>query len=41
VRAALTAAGADAARLQLRKPEQTEAAGPADEARRVEIRLVD
>ncbi len=41
VRAALTAAGADAARLQLRKPEQTEATGPADKACRVEIRLVD
>lgn len=41
VRAALAAAGADATRVQLRKPEQTEAMGPADEARRVEIRLVD
>lgn len=41
VRAALVAAGADAARVQLRKPEQTSADGPADEARRVEVRLVD
>ncbi len=41
VRAALTAKGADAARVLLRKPEQTAADGPADEARRVEIRLVD
>lgn len=41
VRAALTAQGADVARVQLRKPEQTAADGPADEARRVEIRLVD
>jgi outer membrane protein OmpA-like peptidoglycan-associated protein len=41
VRAALTAQGADAARLQLRKPEQTALGGPAEEARRVEVRLVD
>lgn len=41
VRAALTAQGADAARVLLRKPEQTAADGPADEARRVEVRLVD
>ena len=41
VRAALTAQGVDAARVALRKPEQTAADGPADEARRVEIRLVD
>ncbi len=41
VRAALTSQGVDAARLALRKPEQTAADGPADEARRVEIRLVD
>ena len=41
VRAALGAQGADATRVLLRKPEQTAADGPADEARRVEIRLVD
>jgi outer membrane protein OmpA-like peptidoglycan-associated protein len=41
VRAALTGQGADAARVLLRKPEQTAADGPADEARRVEVRLVD
>lgn len=41
VRAALSAQGADATRLQLRKPEQTAQDGPAEEARRVEIRLVD
>lgn len=41
VRVALAARGADAARLLLRKPEQTALGGPADEARRVEIRLVD
>lgn len=40
VRAALTAKGAAAERVALRKPEQTAADGPADEARRVEIRLV-
>ena len=41
VRAAITSQGVDAARVALRKPEQTAADGPADEARRVEIRLVD
>lgn len=41
VRVALTAQGADAARVQLRKPEQTALGGPAEEARRVEVRLVD
>lgn len=41
VRAALTAQGADAARVQLRKPEQTALGGPAEEARRVEVRLAD
>jgi flagellar motor protein MotB len=41
VRAAITSQGVDAARVALRKPEQTAADGPADAARRVEIRLVD
>jgi len=41
VRAGLVANGADAARLLLRKPEQTALGGPAEEARRVEVRLVD
>jgi outer membrane protein OmpA-like peptidoglycan-associated protein len=41
VRTALTAQGADVARVLLRKPEQTTADGPADEARRVEVRLID
>ena len=41
VRAALTAAGAEASRVLLRKPEQTAGDGPAEEARRVEVRLVD
>ncbi len=41
VRAALQAAGVDAARVALRKPESTQAAGDAQEARRVEMRLVD
>lgn len=41
VRTALTAQGVDAARVLLRKPEQTAAGGPADEARRVEVRLID
>ena len=41
VRAALTGQGADAARVQLRKPEQTALGGPPEEARRVEVRLVD
>jgi len=40
-RGALKAAGIDAARLQLRKPESALADGPAEQARRVEIRLVD
>ena len=41
VRAAITSQGVDATRVALRKPEQTAADGTADEARRVEIRLVD
>ena len=41
VRAALQAKGVAVERVGLRKPEQTGADGPADEARRVEIRLVD
>jgi hypothetical protein len=41
VRAALVAHGADATRVLLRKPEQTALGGPAEEARRVEVRLVD
>jgi len=41
VREALKAAGADAARVKLRKPESTTADGSAEEARRVELRLVD
>ncbi len=41
VRAGLVALGGDAARVQLRKPEQTALGGPPDEARRVEVRLVD
>ena len=41
VRAALSSQGVDIVRLMLRKPEQTALEGPADEARRVEIRLVD
>lgn len=40
VREALKARGVAADRVVLRKPEQTSADGPADEARRVEIRLV-
>lgn len=40
VRAALVARGVAADRVVLRRPEQTSADGPADEARRVEIRLV-
>jgi len=40
-RDALTAAGIDAERIVLRKPESTTGDGPADEARRVELRLVD
>ena len=41
VRAALVAQGADATHVQLRKPEQTALGGPPEEARRVEVRLVD
>ena len=41
VRAAITSQGVAADRVALRKPEQTATDGPADEARRVEIRLVD
>ncbi len=41
VRLALIALGADASHVQLRKPEQTALGGPPEEARRVEIRLVD
>jgi hypothetical protein len=41
VRLALIAAGADPARVQLRKPESTLGDGTNDEARRVEARLVD
>jgi outer membrane protein OmpA-like peptidoglycan-associated protein len=41
VRVALVALGADTARVQLRKPEQTALGGPPEEARRVEVRLVD
>jgi OmpA family len=41
VRSALVSQGADVARLQLRKPEQTALGGPAEEARRVDVRLVD
>ncbi|MCV2369466.1 OmpA family protein [Roseateles oligotrophus] len=40
-RSVLTAAGVDAARILLRKPESTLADGTAEEARRVEIRLLD
>jgi outer membrane protein OmpA-like peptidoglycan-associated protein len=40
VREALKGKGLAAERIVLRKPEQTAAEGPADEARRVEIRLV-
>jgi len=40
-RAALTAAGIDAGRVLLRKPESTLAEGTSEEARRVEIRLLD
>ena len=38
---AIIAHGADPARVQLRKPEQTALGGPPEEARRVEVRLVD
>jgi outer membrane protein OmpA-like peptidoglycan-associated protein len=41
VRAALIAQGCEPAMVQLRKPEQTALGGPAEEARRVEVRLVD
>jgi hypothetical protein len=41
VRAALVGQGAGPARVLLRKPEQTALGGPAEEARRVEVRLVD
>lgn len=41
VREALKTAGIDAARIALRKPETTTGEGPAEQARRVEIRLVD
>lgn len=40
-REALKAAGIDAARIALRKPEQTLADGSPQEARRVEMRLVE
>lgn len=40
-REALKAAGVDPARIQLRKPEQTLADGSPQEARRVEMRLVE
>lgn len=40
-RDALKAAGIDGARIQLRKPEQTLADGSPQEARRVEMRLVE
>lgn len=40
VRAALQAAGVDAARIALRKPESTTGDGNAQEARRVEVRLL-
>jgi outer membrane protein OmpA-like peptidoglycan-associated protein len=41
VRDALVEAGAERARLQLRRPESTLGDGSAEEARRVEIRLLD
>lgn len=40
VRAALQAAGVDAARLALRKPESTTGSGDGREARRVEVRIL-
>jgi outer membrane protein OmpA-like peptidoglycan-associated protein len=40
VRAALQAAGVDAARVALRRPESTTGEGKPEEARRVEVRLV-
>lgn len=41
VRTALVAAGVDKARIALRKPEVTTGSGSDQEARRVELRLVD
>ena len=41
VRLALIALGAEGTHVQLRKPEQTALGGPPEEARRVEVRLVD
>lgn len=41
MRDALKAAGVDAARIKLRKPESTTGEGTNQEARRVELRLVD
>lgn len=41
VRLALVSQGADGVRVLLRKPEQTALGGPPEEARRVEVRLVD
>ncbi|KQP38953.1 OmpA family protein [Pseudorhodoferax sp. Leaf274] len=41
VRAALVAAGIDASRIALRKPEISTGSGSDQEARRVELRLVD
>lgn len=41
VRLALIALGADGTHVLLRKPEQTALGGPPEEARRVEIRVVD
>ena len=41
VRLALVAQGADGTLLLLRKPEQTALGGPPEEARRVEVRLID
>jgi len=41
VRVALIAQGADGTVVLLRKPEQTSLGGPPEEARRVEVRLVD
>ena len=40
VRAALQAAGVDAARVKLRKPESTTGSGDDKEARRVEVRIL-
>jgi outer membrane protein OmpA-like peptidoglycan-associated protein len=41
VRAALEQAGIDRARILLRKPENTTGGGPALEARRVEVRMIE